>query len=930
MPHAPRLAALLLSALITIAGQAALASTNQASEDAGVSDGFVRLSNDFIVNRDYIIGQEAGPYAGKPVYGLVDVLVIFVYFPDVSPSRSASEILSDLYVVSDYFVEASGGRLRVEWTSTAYWLQLPYTMSYYGAPGYDSPDANWYDLIVHSIYAIDPYVDLGRWRYILIVHAGDDEAMTGDPYDIWSFAVYDLALWTDEGFARFSVAVVAETDPVGVIAHELGHNVMFWPDLYDYNYEEEYVGRWGLMGGGSWNGWPPGSSPAHPMAWSKIKAGWITPGEVGIVLPGEAKAFMLTPHEVPGAVRAVKIPINPLDPYRYFLVEARAQWGSDAWLPGSGVLVTYVDETLGSGRGIVRVIDSTPGDGNVDNGQWLPGQVYRNSSLDLDVAVISSLDWGYVIAVRYSVEPVLSLSPGYAPAGASVLVSGSGFTPLSTVLVYLDYSLAAVARVDEEGGFSVEIPVPRDAPLGVHYVTAEDEYGVAATGYLQVTQASVTAAYNESTGLLSIEAWGLGPRLPYAVAVDGAVVYVAASTDSGGLALNLTLPPLRPGAHIVSLVYLGSVEGPRNWSTARQAVVAYDVFAVENGIVTKDYLDSRLSAINETLTSLADRVAGLEAELQGLEDNVYMLSLTLNATLERIDALEAGLADVNLTLVDLASRLEALNASLTAALRGLEDLSLRVEALEEDITVIEELAFNISLEVGALEERLRTLEAGLNATFEVLDERLTEAETVIEALRMNVTALRVSLQALKTTVEVVSASLNKTIERLSGMLEMLDSRVALLEAGLREVNGTVESLKPLPAQVKGLGEDLARLDAAVKRLSSNATALKERLDMLAYKLTLLEQEIAAAESSLDDSQSRLASLEAKVDILMDLTGVVDEVKALKSRVDSLEADLQEAKSQASEARQATVTYTLAGALAAFAAAVLASRLLAGR
>ncbi len=48
----------------------------------------------------------------------------------------------------------------------------------------------------------------------------------------------------------------------------------------------------------------------------------------------------------------------PIDATHYYLIEVRQKLGYDQWLPSKGVVLSYIDETLASGKGIVSVVDS--------------------------------------------------------------------------------------------------------------------------------------------------------------------------------------------------------------------------------------------------------------------------------------------------------------------------------------------------------------------------------------------------------------------------------------------------------------------------------------------------------------------------------------------------------------------------------------------
>jgi immune inhibitor A len=137
------------------------------------------------------------------------------------------------------------------------------------------------------VYLADPYVDFSQYDNdndgyvdaLFVIHAGPGAEHTGDPNDIWSHQ------W-NTGYPPYVDGVYVTTysmEPeywsspgdmtIGVYCHELGH-VFGLPDLYDYGFDSQGVGRWSLMAVGSWNG-PMGSSPAHPDAWSR----WVVAKE---------------------------------------------------------------------------------------------------------------------------------------------------------------------------------------------------------------------------------------------------------------------------------------------------------------------------------------------------------------------------------------------------------------------------------------------------------------------------------------------------------------------------------------------------------------------------------------------------------------------------------------------------------------------------
>jgi immune inhibitor A len=171
----------------------------------------------------------------------------------------------------------------------------------------------------------------------IVVHAGPGAEVTGNAGDIWSHKWVLPAAFNTDTTRIYAYLTVPEDARLGVCAHELGHLLFGWPDLYDTDYSSEGIGNWCLMAGGSWgNG---GDTPVHPSAWCKVNQGWVsvvTPTTNGTVTFADVKAshavHRLWKDGAPGS--------------EYFLVENRQRTQFDAFLPGQGLLVWHVDETI--------------------------------------------------------------------------------------------------------------------------------------------------------------------------------------------------------------------------------------------------------------------------------------------------------------------------------------------------------------------------------------------------------------------------------------------------------------------------------------------------------------------------------------------------------------------------------------------------------
>ena len=120
----------------------------------------------------------------------------------------------------------------------------------------------------------------------IVIHAGAGAEETGSSNDIWSHKwVLAGGEYVADTTKIFAYLTVPEDSRIGVCAHELGHLLFGFPDLYDTDYISEGIGNWCLMAGGSWNG--GGDMPAHPSAWCKANQGWVSVEQRDHERPGE-------------------------------------------------------------------------------------------------------------------------------------------------------------------------------------------------------------------------------------------------------------------------------------------------------------------------------------------------------------------------------------------------------------------------------------------------------------------------------------------------------------------------------------------------------------------------------------------------------------------------------------------------------------------
>jgi immune inhibitor A len=306
--------------------------------------------------RVYSLATRAGP--------VERVVVLLIDFPGESGSKTVGDFddlvfgtgTSSMY---DYYREASYGQTSILGAVGPRWYRSSYSISEYGADsssGVDDLNGPIYRLVTEAVQLADADIDFSNYDedgdgvvdHLIVVHSGNGQETLPTANAIWShhWAVVDAdtsapgsqELTTNDGVQVYGYTMLSEDSPMGVFAHEFGHDLGL-PDLYDTDDSSDGVGDWDIMAGGSWLGFPQGSRPALPSAFSKVKLGWVDPVVVDVALTDQTIPSVWDNPVI------YKLPIGDLDG-EYFLVENRQQQGYDTNVPGSGLLIWHVDESV--------------------------------------------------------------------------------------------------------------------------------------------------------------------------------------------------------------------------------------------------------------------------------------------------------------------------------------------------------------------------------------------------------------------------------------------------------------------------------------------------------------------------------------------------------------------------------------------------------
>ena len=297
----------------------------------------------------------AGAADRAPLRGSVKVAVVLADFSDramTTTTQHVDQLFFSLGVlpngsVKEYYRDVTNNLVDITGVVVGP-VRLPQTLAWYANNNFGigrptgTPRANI--MAQDAAVLADPLIDFstydndgnGMIDAFIIVHAGAGGESTGNPGDIWSHK-WNLptAHATDGGKQISGYLTIPEDAKIGVCAHELGHLLFGFPDLYDTDGSSEGIGNWCLMAGGSWGG--GGDVPVHPSAWCKANQGWAAVTNV-------TTGGTLSLPDVKTSNTVHRLWKDGTAGSEYFLVENRQQTGYDASLPGGGLLIWHIDE----------------------------------------------------------------------------------------------------------------------------------------------------------------------------------------------------------------------------------------------------------------------------------------------------------------------------------------------------------------------------------------------------------------------------------------------------------------------------------------------------------------------------------------------------------------------------------------------------------
>ena len=357
-----------------------------------------------------------------PTLGVHRVLVIAAYFSDINYTVSTDTLRQEWFgsngSVAAYFSEISYGTFRLTGDVVG-WYKLPNPEAHYGmdCKAIDDADCSGQDqsfqIANDVVPQVENVVNFKNYDYFVFVHSGYGEESSDVKNDVWSVTyIGGVDVVTNmRPIYQFSIVAELQADgsPVGVFCHEFAH-LLNIPDLFNTHTGKAILGPWTLMELGTWNGNPPGSSPAHLIAWGKIQLGWITGPMLAFANSGQTNKYTIDPTEIPSNnVHAVEVPIGTNtvasqsgtpNVAQYYLIEVRAAIGFDTELPATGVLISYVDNTAVVGK--IHIMDGHPSVPGLKDAVWNIGQTFTDAKNSISITIAGKQGNSYQVIVNRS------------------------------------------------------------------------------------------------------------------------------------------------------------------------------------------------------------------------------------------------------------------------------------------------------------------------------------------------------------------------------------------------------------------------------------------------------------------------------------------------------------------------------------------------
>ncbi len=303
------------------------------------------------------------------------VPVILAQYSDVQfKQASTAASFSDFFNGDNYTFESATGSVKQYFRDNSFGkyepsfdvigpVTLPHNQKYYGENDYYNDDLRADEMVAQACNLAEDLADFsqydsdgdGKIDAVIIVYAGEGEEYGVRNFDaVWAYTAnleeseeLEYLVELDGKTVTYFSAVpelrnASKRDGIGTIIHEYAH-ILGLPNLCSTDGgTQKTLGDWDVMDHGSYNN--DSRTPAHMSAYECFYLGWVEP----ILLDGPMNVRLrdfATSGDCAIITASGQSNLNGIspDPREFYIVENRQQANWDAYLPGHGMMLTYID-----------------------------------------------------------------------------------------------------------------------------------------------------------------------------------------------------------------------------------------------------------------------------------------------------------------------------------------------------------------------------------------------------------------------------------------------------------------------------------------------------------------------------------------------------------------------------------------------------------
>ena len=306
-------------------------------------------------------------------------LVILANFSDVSfSSENTLAAYESMFNSESYSYHGATGSARRYFEDQSFGQYQPifdivgpvtvsHPQRYYGENSRMGDDAHADELIIEACQlANDEWnVDFSLYDndhdgfidFVYVFYAGQGEADGGPTYTIWPhtsyiYRSYGKSVYLDglrlntyacSNELHYVLGFGLTRDGIGAFCHEFSH-VLGLPDHYATNNSlVKQTGYWDLMCSGSYNN--NSNTPAGYTAYERFFMGWAEPIVLSEPITIDSMQSLTSSGEMYLITESGECNMkgNNPNPSKFYMLENRVREGWDMYVPGEGLLITYIN-----------------------------------------------------------------------------------------------------------------------------------------------------------------------------------------------------------------------------------------------------------------------------------------------------------------------------------------------------------------------------------------------------------------------------------------------------------------------------------------------------------------------------------------------------------------------------------------------------------